>query len=171
MKNKSFHEYADFDRPEVSNFLFYPRAEDYSYNDTRGFTELTIPVDENASIGGMIYAAGKTNPTILFFHGNGEIAADYHDLGKAYNDLGINFLPVDYRGYGKSTGNPTASSMMKDSHAIFDFVKKYLGNNGFTGKFIVMGRSLGSASALEITSSYPDEINGLIIENSIFFIS
>jgi hypothetical protein len=40
------------------------------------------------------------------------------------NQLGINFLAVDYRGYGRSTGQPTVSAMMRDCHVIFDYVIK-----------------------------------------------
>ncbi|MCK7515883.1 MAG: lysophospholipase [Desulfobacterales bacterium] len=84
---------------------------------------------------------------ILFFHGNGEIVDDYDDLGPFYNRLGINFLAVDYRGYGNSTGKPTTSAMLADCHVIFKFVNDWLREKGYTGALIVMGRSLGSASA------------------------
>jgi hypothetical protein len=30
----------------------------------------------------------------------------------------INFLPADYRGYGRSTGNPALTAMLKYSHTI-----------------------------------------------------
>ena len=64
------------------------------------------------SIGGRFYAAGATAPTLLFFHGNGEIVADYEDLGPLYARQGLNFFPVDYRGYGRSTGTPTVTAMI-----------------------------------------------------------
>lgn len=56
----------------------------------------------------------KNAPTLLFFHGNGEIVEDYDDIAQIYLKLGINFLPVDYRGYGRSTGSPTVTAMMRD---------------------------------------------------------
>ena len=36
---------------------------------------------------------------------------------------------------------------------------------GYTGPFVVMGRSLGSASVLELISCYAREIDGLIVES------
>lgn len=57
------------------------------------------------------------------------------------------------------------SSMMRDCHTIYDFTKKWLSDNGCTGRFIVMGRSLGSAPALELASAHEDKIDGLIIES------
>ncbi|OQY11053.1 MAG: alpha/beta hydrolase [Desulfobacteraceae bacterium 4572_187] len=124
-----------------------------------------IPVERDKKIGACFHMAEKQDPNILFFHGNGEIVADYDDLGPLYNKMGINFLPVDYRGYGRSTGRPTVTAMMNDSHAIFNFVKKWLLENFYTGPVIVMGRSLGSASAIEIADSHKEKINGLILES------
>ena len=131
--------------------------------------DICIPVGEEIFIGARFHLAGKEAPNILFFHGNGEIVSDYDDLGPVYNRMGINFLPVDYRGYGRSGGEPTVSSMMRDCLTIYDFTRKWLSDNGCTGPFIVMGRSLGSASALELASRHEDNIDGLIIESGFAF--
>ena len=58
-----------------------------------------------------------------------------------------------------------ATTMMKDCHAVFEFTREWLKENGFTGSFIVMGRSLGSASALELASRKKDSVDGLIVES------
>ncbi|HEJ83942.1 MAG TPA: alpha/beta hydrolase, partial [Desulfobacteraceae bacterium] len=93
----------------------------------------------------------------------------YNDMGPVYNRIGVNFLPVDYRGYGRSTGRPTITAMMRDCHIIFDFTKNWLREKGCHGPFIIMGRSLGSASALELASHYRDRIDGLIVESGFAF--
>jgi len=126
---------------------------------------MLIEVDKDVVIGARFYAAGEDKPTILFFHGNGEIVADYNDIGPLYIKTGINFLPADYRGYGRSSGRPTITAMMRDCHVIFDHVRSWLKERGYTGSRIVMGRSLGSASALELSANYSDDIDGLIIES------
>ncbi|GBC60142.1 alpha/beta hydrolase [Desulfonema ishimotonii] len=160
--------YPSLDRPEVCAYLFHPRAEsDVIWQGSGPEPEATleIPVEENVVIGGRFYKGGNTSPTLLFFHGNGEIVADYHDIAPEYTKRGLNFLPVDYRGYGRSTGTPTVSAMMRDCHVIFDFAQKWLEERGYTGPLILMGRSLGSASALELAFHYPDRIAALIIES------
>jgi uncharacterized protein len=158
-------DYGLLDRPEILMSLFHPRAE---WNETDApdtSQDVMIPVDEDAAIGARFHMKETSFPNILFFHGNGEIVADYDQMGPIYNRLGINFLPADYRGYGRSTGRPTVTAMMRDCHVIFEFVKKWLRENGYTGPFILMGRSLGSASALELISAYRDRVQGLIIES------
>ncbi|MFZ0943120.1 MAG: alpha/beta fold hydrolase [Syntrophobacteraceae bacterium] len=157
-------DYSVLDSPEISLRIFHPRAEMRSFANT-STNDISIPVGDQITIGARFHIANKEAPNILFFHGNGEIAADYDDIGPLFNRMGINFLPVDYRGYGRSGGEPTVSSMMRDCHSIYDFTKKWLSDNGYTGEFIVMGRSLGSAPALELASAHEDTIGGLIIES------
>jgi len=164
MSNRADFDYTAFDRPEISAFLFHPRK-DTSPPPSGKVVDINIPVDENVNIGARFFTADEGSPTILFFHGNGEIVADYNDLGPVYVKMGINFLPVDYRGYGHSTGKPTVSTMMNDSHIIFKYIKDWLKENNYSGRLIILGRSLGSASALEIAANYSGQIDALIIES------
>ncbi|MBW2637471.1 MAG: alpha/beta fold hydrolase [Deltaproteobacteria bacterium] len=162
-------DYSILDRPEIVSFLFYPRKEGFFSGGEGGKGDILIPVAEDVVIGARFHSAGTSAPTILFFHGNGEIVSDYDDLGPIYVKLGVNFLPVDYRGYGRSTGSPTVSAMMDDCHTIFTYVQDWLKEKGHHGPFIVMGRSLGSISALELASHCWDEIDGLIIESGLAY--
>jgi len=158
-------DYSALDRPEVLMFLFHPRPEWKTPDVDTTAHEMLIPVEEDVVVGARFHTKEESAPNILFFHGNGEIVSDYDDLGTLYNQMAINFLPVDYRGYGRSSGKPTITAMMRDCHVIFDFVKTWLGKNNFSGPFIVMGRSLGSASVLELAESCKHRIDGLIVES------
>jgi len=158
-------DYSHLDRPEIVRFLFHPRPETGRTPKIEQMEELMIPVEKQVSIGGRVYLAGKLSPNILFFHGNGEIVADYHDLGLMYTEAEINFIPVDYRGYGRSNGTPTVTAMMKDAHAVFDYIRRWLNRKEMNGPFIVMGRSLGSAPALELAAEQCGFVDALIIES------
>jgi pimeloyl-ACP methyl ester carboxylesterase len=153
------------DRPEVSHYLFYPRASRQNPVSVEGVRDVLIPVEPDVSIGARFHVVDRQGASILFFHGNGEIVEDYEDIASLYSRLNLNFLPVDYRGYGHSTGRPSVSAMLRDAHVVFDYTRKWMTLNGCFGPFLVMGRSLGSASALELAESYPDDIDGLIIES------
>jgi pimeloyl-ACP methyl ester carboxylesterase len=157
--------FTQFDHPSILAHLFYPRQEDRPSLRGDNIRELFIPVEQDIAIGGKLFFAGLQAPSILFFHGNGEIVADYDDIGPLFTSMGINFMPVDYRGYGRSGGSPSVSAMMKDCHAIYNYCVRWLADSGFTGTFITMGRSLGSASALELASSYASRIDALIIDS------
>jgi len=155
--------YEALDHPEVLQFLFHPRRDDpgKAVSDK----EYLVPVDQDIDVGAAFHLADPSFPNILFFHGNGEIVSDYDDLGPVFNRQGMNFMVADYRGYGKSSGAPTVSSMLADCHKILDFALCELGTRKFTGSLTVMGRSLGSASALELAATRRDSIDGLVIES------
>jgi fermentation-respiration switch protein FrsA (DUF1100 family) len=157
--------YALLDIPAVLQRLFHPRPEFAPPGSSTSAEELLIPVAPGVAIGGRFYTAAASAPTLLFFHGNGEIVADYEELGPLYTTRGLNFFPVDYRGYGRSTGAPTVTAMMQDCRVILAFAREWLAKRGFSGPLMVMGRSLGSASALELAASHPDRLDGLIIES------
>ena len=165
MIDRYHNDYSALDRPEVLMRLFHPRPDYGSIEGPANAMDVVIPVEEDMVVGGRFHTQEKSAPNVLFFHGNGEIVADYDELGPLYNRMGMNFLAVDYRGYGRSTGMPTAATMMTDCHAIFEFTKTWLEGNGYTGTFIIMGRSLGSASALELASHHKDRMDGLIVES------
>lgn len=161
--------YAALDRSEVSNVLFYPRAEGRRFAARTRGKDHFIAVAPDVHIGARFHISAAAAVNLLFFHGNGEIVADYDEVSSFYRHLGINFLPVDYRGYGVSSGRPTVGDMMADSHVIFDDVHKWLQANGYTGPLAVMGRSLGSACALELAAEHADRLDGLIIESGFAF--
>jgi len=166
-------DYSVLDRPEVLHLLFHPRPEmPPSSNptaDSSGLVspakDILIPVEDEVVIGTRFHMAEKSGANLLFFHGNGEIVADYDELGPVFNQIGVNLLAVDYRGYGRSTGKPTVTAMMRDCHVIFEFVQNWLRQNHYAGPILLMGRSLGSASVIELAATCADAVDGLVVES------
>lgn len=158
-------DFSSLDRPEVLQVVFHPRPEMRRAVPDAAWTDVAIPVEPGVTIGGRFHLKDPAWANILFFHGNGEIVADYDELGELYHESEVNFLPVDYRGYGRSGGSPTITAMLRDCHVVFEFTRDWLRTNGCSGPLILMGRSLGSAPALELAAAYPDRIAGLIIES------
>lgn len=157
--------YSALDRPDVLQVLFHPRKTEGPVNGGDRFREFLIPVDEDVAVGARFYPTANSGATILFFHGNGEIVPDYDDIAPLFNRMGVNFLAADYRGYGISGGSPTVAAMMRDAHRIFDFTQTFMKENRIGGPLVVMGRSLGSASALELAAAYGTKLDGLVIES------
>ena len=152
------------DTLEARQHLFYPRTSTKT-DPPAGAVNIDVEVEPGITIGCRLFTADKKSPTILFFHGNGEIVSDYDDIGPMYVQHNINLLVIDFRGYGWSDGIPSASSLLADSRVLYEKLKQYLADNGYSPLLFIMGRSLGSASAIEIASVYNDEIKGLIIES------
>jgi len=157
--------YKVLDQPEVIASIFHPRPEPEKTSVGGSASDHLIPVDDNTHVGARFHAPSPSGANLLYFHGNGEIVADYDDLGPLFGRLNINLLVADYRGYGRSNGHPTVSAMMQDCHLILAYVQTWLQRQNHTGPLIIMGRSLGSASALELAAEHADKVDGLIIES------
>ncbi|NIQ39899.1 MAG: alpha/beta fold hydrolase [Proteobacteria bacterium] len=153
------------DRPEILNLIFYPRREENPVPSVSNATNVLVPVEGEISVGCRFYHSQQEGPNILFFHGNGEIVSDYDFIAPLFEESGLNLCVADYRGYGFSGGTPTTTSMIRDSHPIFTHFLQFLKENQYGGPIIVMGRSLGSASALELGSQNQDQIQGVVIES------
>ncbi|MBC8255847.1 MAG: alpha/beta hydrolase [Candidatus Marinimicrobia bacterium] len=145
----------------LNSFLFHPR----SASQQKEVNDHLVEVDEGIKVGVRFHLKNTSAPSVLFFHGNGEISPEYDDIATVYNQKGFNFIIADFRGYGFSNGTPTAENTMKDSHIILDSVQKYLKEKNYSGSIILMGRSLGSVSVLELAKRYPNDFAGLIIES------
>jgi pimeloyl-ACP methyl ester carboxylesterase len=123
-------------------------------------------VQEGISVGGRLYYDDPNAPAILYFHGNGEIASDYDGIAPLYLQAGANLLVMDYRGYGLSDGQPTASLLLADAVVLYEKTAAVLHQHELSReRLFVMGRSLGSAAAIEIALHAGDEIAGLILES------
>jgi len=157
-------DYSKLDQPEILAVLFHPRRDESPA--PAGAVDVTIPVTDGVTLGGRFHLAEDAKAiNILFFHGNGEVVADYDDIGPRFNAKGMNLLAVDYRGYGRSTGSPTATNMLADAQPVLAWVKEWLAREECAGPLVVMGRSLGCAPALELAAGNDPAIAGLIIES------
>jgi len=152
------------DSPEIQQMLFNPRATRRTELPA-GAVDLDIEVEPGIILGNRLFTAGKEAPTILFFHGNGEIVSDYDAIGPMFTAQNMNLLVTDYRGYGWSGGTPSFSTMLADSHVLYSKTIQYLADNGYSPNLFIMGRSLGSGAAIEVASVHNDDIKGLIIDS------
>jgi alpha-beta hydrolase superfamily lysophospholipase len=162
-KNES--DLSIFDQPQVLQVMFYPRRDSGGTPSASNASVHSIEVEEGISIGSKFYWVDTDSANILYFHGNGEIASDYDPIAPLYNRRKINFFVADYRGYGMSGGHPTATSMIRDAHKVFEGFKGILEKKGAKGPLFLMGRSLGSASAIELAFNYQAKVKGLIVES------
>lgn len=156
-------DYSSVDQPFILQHVFHPRK-DFTPCPNHAF-DLSVSVDDHVSISCRFYRGSHEWPWILFFHGNGEVVSDYDEIFPLYHEKRINLVVADYRGYGASTGIPTVTDLVHDAHAILREVSVELSRRNLRGDLWVMGRSLGSISALELAYQYQEELKGLIIES------
>ncbi len=99
--------------------------------------------------------------TVVHFHGNGEVVADYlPGFATQLDQLGANAFFAEYRGYGQSTGIPQLAAMLDDVTPIREAV------DAPEEKLVVFGRSIGSIYAIEFAARFPN-VAGLVLESGI----
>jgi uncharacterized protein len=152
------------DRPEITQLLFHPVKVPRN-TPPSGALDIDVKIEGGITIGCRLFTHSTTAPTLIFFHGNGEIIPDYDEVGPHYMQQGMNFLVTEYRGYGWSSGTPLTSTLLPDSNALFVQLKGWLSDHGYSGALFVMGRSLGSASAIDVAVNHSEAISGLVIES------
>ena len=86
-------------------------------------------------------------PLVLYFGGNAEEVSRMLPRVAAQTP-GSGWLLVDYRGYGASGGTPSESALVADALQWHDHAKSQLG----AGRIVVLGRSLGSAVAVQVAA-------------------
>lgn len=162
-------DYSLIDQPGLLKFLFFPRKY-HAVCPVNAF-DMAFPVDQGVSITCRFHVAGRDLPWVLYFHGNGEVVSDYDQIAPIYHEIGLNLVVADYRGYGASGGFPTFTNMVRDAHQLYPAVKESLAGRNLSGDLWVMGRSMGSISALELAFSYQDGLKGVIFESGFLAVS
>lgn len=152
----------------ISNVVFYPRKHTEPKNlDPSVAQVLKFQIDDQIVIGGFFFNNDPNLPTILLFHGNGELAFEYQYFAKLFFECGVNLAVVDYRGYGFSTGQPFFSCLYTDAFPVYEQFKDWMKEHSLKDSLFVLGRSLGSSCAAEIGSRNPPELRGIIFESGI----
>ncbi|KAK3542828.1 hypothetical protein QTP70_004636 [Hemibagrus guttatus] len=104
-------------------------------------------------------------PTILYFHGNaGNIGHRVPNALLMLVNLKANVVLVDYRGYGKSDGEPSEEGLYQDAEATLDYVMSRPDID--KTKIILFGRSLGGAVAIRLASANPHRVAAIMVENT-----
>ncbi|MBX3395168.1 MAG: alpha/beta hydrolase [Phycisphaerae bacterium] len=90
---------------------------------------------------------GIASPLVVYFHGNAEIIDSQRFAIELYRAIGCSVLLPEYRGYGRSAGQPSEAAIVDD--AVF-FVNEALKRPEVDPKRVVYhGRSLGGGVAVQ----------------------
>ncbi|MGI9536375.1 MAG: alpha/beta hydrolase [Desulfocapsaceae bacterium] len=155
---------SKLDQPEILAAIFHPQTELRNQTPS-SCEEFEISVASDVTLGCRLFITQPDAPTIIFFHGNGETVSDYDPIAPFYLKAGLNILISGYRGYGWSSGEPTVSALYHDGTVVLDKVLEHCQLNGFSEEVFIMGRSLGSASCIDLAYRFPERIKGIIIDS------
>ncbi len=137
--------------------LLFPGAgykgDNYMNNTACGIKakDLDIKTVNNENLHAWYFHKPKSKYLLLMHHGNSgniSILQWYADLAL---ESGASIILYDYEGYGKSSGKPSISAVLRDSKAVYEYANKNLGWQ--EDQIINLGVSLGTAAASELGRS------------------
>tara|TARA_R100000935_G_scaffold42923_1_gene65309 strand:+ start:129771 stop:130586 length:816 start_codon:yes stop_codon:yes gene_type:complete len=136
-------------------FIFLPKDldQDYTYSfpsleDNVSFEELFIDTEDGARLNALYFKVNKPNGLVVYFHGNAHNLSKWGTIASQFTQHNFNVIMMDYRGYGKSTGNRTEKKMYQDALAFYEKANEFFPESQLT----LYGRSLGSTFATYVAS-------------------
>lgn len=120
-----------------------------------------------AADGAQLYSLRFLRPdavaTVLYFGGNGYTISRFAPFSaKMYTGTPVDFVLVDHRGYGASSGTASVAALMDDAVTVYDGLRSDAELHGLP--LIVHGHSLGSFMAGHVAAER--KLDGLILEAS-----
>jgi hypothetical protein len=132
--------------------IFQPEPLDpeFAYEFETEFDELNMEMDDGAVLNALHFKPEQPKGIIVYFHGNAGNLARWGDVVEPFTNYGYEVLIVDYRGYGKSTGDRSKQAMFKDAEMVYGYAAELWQQE----KIIVYGRSLGSSFACHVAAHF-----------------
>jgi len=114
------------------------------------FEDVYFFSSDGTKLNGWYVLAKKSRATVLFCHGNAGNISHRIEVIDMFFRLGLDVFIFDYRGYGRSQGNPSEKGLYLDAQSAY----KYLidKRNMDEESIVVYGKSLGANVAIELCS-------------------
>jgi len=122
---------------------------DYTYTFSQPFDELFIEAKDGALLNAIHFKAEKPKGIILYFHGNAGDLSRWGEITSFFTKLEYDVLIMDYRTYGKSTGQLSEENLFNDAQLFYNYALKLFSEDNI----IVYGRSIGSTFAGFVASA------------------
>ena len=109
------------------------------------FEDVSLTTRDNEVLHGWYIPATNPDGVVLFFHGNAGNISHRLDSIEIFQELNLDVLIIDYRGYGQSSGSASEQGTYIDAQSAWDYL---VNSRGIApGKIVIFGRSLGGAVA------------------------
>lgn len=125
------------------NIMFQPQplASDHVYQFESKFEEFNLWTPDSIALNALHFKVPEPKGVILYYHGNAGNLDRWGGIAEQYTRYGYDVIVMDYRGYGKSGGEPAEPSMYADAQLFYDHAKGQYPEQNIT----VFGRSLGTS--------------------------
>lgn len=149
--------------PLEEKFIFYPLAaiDETPRNVGLAFDDISFSTADGVQLNGWFVPTPGAQTTLLWFHGNaGNISHRLENIRLLHDRVEINTFIFDYRGYGRSQGQPSEEGTYRDGEAALRYLRSR--KDVDPKRIVFFGRSLGAAVAAELATR--EDALALILE-------
>jgi uncharacterized protein len=146
------------------HLVFYPERRITATPASAGMTyrDVFFKTDDGVLVHGWFVPASGTPWVLLYCHGNAGNVSNRVESIRVFHDLGISVFIFDYRGYGRSGGEPSEAGTYTDARAAY---RELVEKEGVARQNVIFyGRSLGGPVAIELAAESAPA--ALIVESS-----
>jgi fermentation-respiration switch protein FrsA (DUF1100 family) len=134
----------------LDGLIFFPEAE--VPDAPAGVTDLVFTTSDGVRLHAWWAEVPGARATLVWSHGNGGNIAGRGAVLLALAARGVSVLAYDYRGYGRSGGQPSEEGVYRDALAAYG----HLRTRGIpASRLVAFGESLGSAVSVRLASERP----------------
>lgn len=129
------------------------------------YEDVSLKSADGIELHGWYIPAPRAERVVLFLHGNAGNISHRGESIAIFRRLGLDVFIFDYRGYGRSDGEPGEAGLYQDAAAAWRYLVETRGVS--PGNIVVFGRSLGGAVAAQLASRVQPQPGGLILESTL----
>ena len=131
-----------FFRPEI-----LPKHFEYKY--PFPFEEVNFDMEDGGQINGLHFKVPNSRGVIFYLKGNSKNIKGWGKFAKDFVSKGYDFFMIDYRGFGKSSGRRTETTLFNDAQTVYKWLQNHYEEEE---EIVLYGRSMGSGIAARMAS-------------------
>lgn len=140
------------------SLIYYPNLGGREYEATPAqaglpYEAVTLTASDGIRLDAWFVPAERARGALLYAHGNGGNISHRLDAIRMFRDMGLSVFIFDYRGYGKSTGEPSEEGTYRDAEAAWQYLVQQRGIA--PARIVMFGESLGAAVAAQLAAQHP----------------
>ncbi|MBI4482599.1 MAG: alpha/beta hydrolase [Acidobacteria bacterium] len=148
------------------HFIFFPTRALHSKPSAYGmrFRDLSVATTDGLKLHGWYVPSPSSQITLLFLHGNAGNISDRLEKIRLFVEAGWDVFILDYRGYGRSEGEPTEEGIYEDAQAAHrSWIRM---EESRSHRLVLLGESLGSAVAVDLAARRIAPLYAVILEGT-----
>ncbi len=152
-----------------SRLYYYPKKPYYTdpkKHFSKDYELINVTTSDRVEITGWFFKGNGKN-LVVQFHGNAENMSTHYISLLWLTDFNNDLIVFDYRGYGKSSGEPSPKGLRQDGLSILDYAYSMY-QKGSYDKLIVFSQSIGGAVAMDAVAhwKHKNKIDLLVLEST-----